>query len=269
MDETVRHNETTGVSSRPSADRKPVAAFRFGRGRTGGSTILDLIIQRARAAGRPVLIGDGDRRNPTLASLYPATEEGGARQPQTDELPDQKDFLLDLMTEAVVTQSSVVVDLGGGDRLMQEIGKDLAFVDFCKENGIEPVALYFCGPDMDDFEHILSIWRAGYFRSPRGILFFSEFLVPNARTSVGAFEDIMARKEMIELIDGGIETVLVPRLAPIGKMRAAGLTFIEAAARKRGVDGKIFDLTRAFMIEYWMRTMEKSFTQVGVEDLLP
>ena len=43
------------------SDRAPVLAVRHGRGRTGGSTFLDLLIQRARRAGRSVIIGDGDR----------------------------------------------------------------------------------------------------------------------------------------------------------------------------------------------------------------
>jgi len=52
--------------------RDPVVGFRFGRGRTGGSTWLDTVIQLARVASRPVLVGDADRRNPTLSGLYRA-----------------------------------------------------------------------------------------------------------------------------------------------------------------------------------------------------
>jgi hypothetical protein len=268
MDHT-RDGKTTGSLSVDVIERKPVAVFRFGRGRTGGSTILDLVIRRARAEGRVVLIGDGDRRNPTLATLYPTAEKGGARQPITDELPDLKDFLMELLTEAVSTRTALVVDLGGGDRLMQEMGKDLALVDFCEENGIEPVAFYFCGPEMDDFEHVLSIWRAGYFRSRRGVLFLSEFLVPQGRRPAGAFEDIMAREEMLELIDGGIELVFVPRLACFKEMREAGLNFSDAAAGKRGASGKPFDLLRAFIVKSWVKKMEESFTKNGLEELLP
>ena len=33
-------------------DTRPVLAIRFGRGRTGGTTFLDFLIQRARRAGR-------------------------------------------------------------------------------------------------------------------------------------------------------------------------------------------------------------------------
>ena len=40
------------------APRPPSVGFRYGRGRTGGTTNLDLVIQLAMAAGRPVLEGD-------------------------------------------------------------------------------------------------------------------------------------------------------------------------------------------------------------------
>ena len=63
---------------------RQVLAVRMGRGRTGGSTLADWVIQTARHEGRPVSVGDGDRRNPTLAGLYPPGVPGGATQPDTD-----------------------------------------------------------------------------------------------------------------------------------------------------------------------------------------
>ena len=63
-------------------ESRPVLAIRFGRGRTGGTTFLDFLIQRARRAGRTVTIADGDRKKPTLAGLYPPAEPGGALQPR-------------------------------------------------------------------------------------------------------------------------------------------------------------------------------------------
>ena len=91
-----------GTQSRPAinlrpegllTDRSPVLAIRFGRGRTGGSTMLDLLVQLARAVGREVVVGDGDRRNPSLAGFYPPGMPGGASQPRSDEVPDVKDWM--------------------------------------------------------------------------------------------------------------------------------------------------------------------------------
>ena len=58
----------------PISTPSPVLAIRRGRGRLGGSLFLDLLIQRARHAGRRVQPLDGDLRSRTLASLYPAKD---------------------------------------------------------------------------------------------------------------------------------------------------------------------------------------------------
>ena len=58
-------------------ETKPCLLIRAGRGRTGGSTGLDLAIQRARHAGRRVKPLDGDLRSKTLSTLYPATGRAG------------------------------------------------------------------------------------------------------------------------------------------------------------------------------------------------
>ena len=71
-------------------------AFRLSRGRTGGSTLLDILVQLARRDGREVIVGDGDRRNPTLAALYPPGQPGGASVPPTDDTQDMKDWITGL-----------------------------------------------------------------------------------------------------------------------------------------------------------------------------
>ena len=97
-------------SKRPKAERrvKQVLVGRMGRGRTGGTTLLDWAIQFARGQGRAVAIGDGDRRNATLAGLYPPGTVGGATQPDSDEVPDVKDFMTSLLSDMVTSGSSLV-----------------------------------------------------------------------------------------------------------------------------------------------------------------
>ena len=58
-------------------ERLPVLAVRFGRGRTGGTTFLDFLIQRARRAERVVEIADGDTHNATLAHFIRQASRAG------------------------------------------------------------------------------------------------------------------------------------------------------------------------------------------------
>ena len=54
---------STDMSQALQASLSPVLAIRRGRGRLGGSTFLDLLIQRSRQAGRRMKPLDGDLRS--------------------------------------------------------------------------------------------------------------------------------------------------------------------------------------------------------------
>jgi hypothetical protein len=260
------------VRTEPAETRKTrgiTVAMRHGRGRAGGSTFLDLLVQLGRAEGRSVLVGDGDRRNPTLAGLYPPGTDGGATQPPTDETPDVKQWLTDSIEEALNIQSSIVIDLGGGDRVMQEYGHDLALVEFCAAQGANPLGLFFAGPELDDFEHVLAIWRAGYFRPRRSVLVFNEYLVPQGRTPQGAFNRIMEQPGYTEMTDGGMRPIFLPRLPCMEEMRNAGLSFVDAAAGKPGASGKPLGPVRQFMVKQWISKIRGEFERIKATEWLP
>ncbi len=248
---------------------RQVLAVRMGRGRTGGSTLVDWIVQCARQAGRPVVVGDGDRRNPTLAGLYPPGTDGAATQPRTDETADMKDWITGSLGQMVALRTSLVLDLGGGDRVLADYGRDLGLVEFCTAAGIEPLALFVSGPEMDDFEHVLTIWKAGYFRSRRSILVLNEHLVSGGRTPAGAFDAIMSRPEMAEMMAGGLVPLFMPRLPCMTEMRAAGLSFLDTMASKPGLTGKPLGPVRQFMVGTWHKKMLAAFEGVGALDWLP
>ncbi len=262
-------------SSRPvKAERmtptnRQVLAVRMGRGRTGGSTLADWIVQCGRHAGRSVAVGDGDRRNPTLAGLYPPGTPGGASQPATDETADVKDWITAALGEMVALRSSLVLDLGGGDRVLAEYGRDLGLVEFCQATEIDPLGLFVCGPEMDDFEHILTIWRAGYFQTGRSILVFNEHLVGQGRTPLGAFDAILTRPELEEMTEQGFVLLFMPRLPCMTEMRTAGLSFLNAVANKPGVGGKPLDPVRQFMVATWHKKMVAAFDKAGASGWLP
>jgi hypothetical protein len=252
-----------------SSPSRQVLAVRMGRGRTGGSTLADWLIQCARHAGRAVAIGDGDRRNPTLSGLYPPGTNGGATQPVSDETADVKDWITKALGDMTAHQGSLVLDLGGGDRVLAEYGRDLGLVEFCDMAGIKPLALFVSGPEMDDFEHVLTIWKAGYFKAAHSVLVFNEHLVSGGRTPMGAFDAIIARPEMDQMIEEGLEPIFMPRLPCMKEMRAAGLSFLDAVANKPGLDGKPLDPVRQFMVTTWHKKMVKAFDDAGASAWLP
>lgn len=260
--------DVRGSRSIIEAARKAIAV-RFGRGRGGGSTYLDVMIQQALAASRPLIIADGDRRNPTLAGLYPATSPCPALQPPSDEPAVVKNWITDILGTAIETGSSVVLDMGGGDTAIQELVRDVEIVEFAEANDFHPVGLFFCGADMDDFDHILSIWRAGYFKPKRSILVLNEFLIPSGRNTETAFDHIQAREEMKELTCDGMEVMSMPRLPCMEEVRKTGLSFLDVRDGKRGPDGLPFNPLRKHMVKQWLDRINQNLTLCGATEWMP
>ncbi|QQP92727.1 hypothetical protein IGS68_30155 (plasmid) [Skermanella sp. TT6] len=233
------------------ASPAPVLAVGLGRGYGGKSTGLSELVWRARDRGRDVLVADGDARSRTLAGMFPE-----ALVPETDELPDVKQWLSGLLNRMVAERRSAVLDLGGGDRVLQEYGRDLLPVEFCGEYGIEPLALYFLGPEEEDLKHVLSIWEAGYFRPRRVFLVMNEGVIREGRTMAGAFGRTLDDPGLAAMVRAGAVPILMKRLACMDLVRRAGIGFYAAASGAEGRDGRPLDPTYAFMVRKWLRDLE-------------
>jgi hypothetical protein len=254
--------------SETSVERQPVLVVRHGRGRTGGSTFLDFLIQRARRAGREVIIGDGDKGNPTLASFYPPEEKGGASQPISADIADVSEWVTSLSGEMALRRASLVLDLGGGDRVLAEHARDMNLPEFCEDVGAAALGVFMIGPDRDDFEHVLSIFRAGYFRAEHSILVLNYNLVKAGKNAVSAFEWLEGHPGYEEMLASGV-AIRMEKLACMEVMRAEGLSLNEAIERGRGKSSVPFDPARGYQIKVWMNKMEKQFRTYGIEEWLP
>jgi hypothetical protein len=229
----------------------PVLAVGLGRGFGGKSTGLSELVWRARNQGRDVIVADGDARSKTLASMFPE-----ATYPRSEELPDVKEWISGVLNRMLEEQRSAVLDLGGGDRVLQEYGRDLLLVEFCEEYGIEPLALYFLGPEDEDLKHVLSIWEAGYFRPKRTFLVLNEGVIREGKTMAGAFEPTLSHPGLAKMVEGGAVPVMMRRLACMDLVRKSGLGFYRAASGEKGATGKPLDPTYAFMVKKWLRDLE-------------
>lgn len=237
----------------------PVLAVGMGRGGGGKSSGLAELVWRARNQGREVIVADGDARSQTLATLFP-----DAITPKSEELPDIKEFLTVLLNRIVKERRSAVLDLGGGDRSLVEYGRELRLVEFCRRRGIEPLALYFLGPDAEDMAHVASIWRAGFFRPERSILILNEGVVRLGKTVAGAFERTMADPAFAEIIAGGARPLLMNRLPIMDAVKASGKGLYAAAAGEAGLDP-----VEEFQAEDWLADLEGKRVDAGVHLWLP
>jgi len=243
-----------------------VLAIRFGRGRTGGTTFLDFLVQRARRGGRGVGIADGDSHNATLAGLYPPEQPGGAIRPRGSDIGDVMDWVTEVLSQVAGERASMVLDMGGGDKVLEEHAKVLSLRAFCEDAGVSTLAVYSLGPTLEDLNYIMTIHQKGFFRAERSILLFNEHLVPGGK-SAGGFFDFVIEHPCCKEIGGEVTTVLMPRLACMEAMRQEGLSFYEAVEGKRGRSGRPLSLGHQFMVKTWINRMEQEL--VAVEGWLP
>jgi hypothetical protein len=253
----------------PNENRQLVLAVRHGRGRTGGSTFADFLIQRARREGRDIIVGDGDRRNATLAGLYPPGTAGGAQQPSSDQTPDVKDWIGQLVGKMVEDQASLIFDLGGGDQALAEFCRELSLSEFCESVGVAPLSIYMIGPDIEDFDHILTIHRSKAFEARRSVLVLNESLVRAGKTPEGAFDAILDRPEVMGMMEEGMRILFMPRIIHIDDVRRAGLSFYDAMEGKTGKGGKPLDPLKQFSLKAWLGRMENQFSAEGIAGWLP
>ena len=246
-------------------DRAPVLAVRFGRGRTGGTTFLDFLVQRARRAGRAVMIADGDPKK-GLANLYPPDSPGGAIRPRGTDIRDVMEWVTEVTSEMADAQSSMVLDMGAGDKVLFEHSKDMALPEFCGSAGVRTLPIYSLGPDSEDFDEVMNVFEAGYFRSERLLVVLNESLIKTGKGAGGAFDFIMSDPRFLGLVGSG-SPVTMPRLACMDALRNEGLTFYEAAEGKRGESGRPMSLGHQFMVRTWINRMEREL--MPVEDWLP
>lgn len=243
------------IDTQPS----PVFAVGLGRGGLGKSFALSELVWRAKAAGRDIIVADGDARSKTLTSLFPS-----ATSPESEEMPDGKAWLTGLLNRMVRERQSAVLDLGGGDRLLLEYGRELKLVEFCARRGIHPLAIYCLGPDEEDLRHIVAIWDGRFFRPERSILLLNEGVIRQGQHVAGAFAKTMAHPDFRRIVDEGARPILLPRLAHIEAIRASGVGFYGAAVGQAGL-GPIEE----FVAEQWLLDYEAARLEAGVAGWLP
>src|SRR6185437_9526311 len=93
---------------------------------------------------------DGDLKSRTLFNHYPAD---GCSCPESENNATFKAWILAELDQMAEDRVSRVVDISGGDRVLQELLQDLHLGGFCDAIGTRFVSLCMIGPDVEDFRH--------------------------------------------------------------------------------------------------------------------
>ena len=259
-----------GTAEAP-APRKPVLVVPRARGRNGVSTLADWMIQRGRHAGRRVKPLDGDHhRSGTLTRLYPAGDGEGAEDaaafPPGEDAYDVKGWMLrefDAMAEDGVSR---VLDLGGGEKIVRELVRELALPEFCEGIGAELVPVFVLGPEREDLRHVVQIIRSGDLKGAAPVLVLNEGVVRHGQSTAGVFGPVFADPDFRALLADRARYVTMDRLVCMDALRDAGLGFYGAAYPAKGV--KVSATMRA-MTAKWLRDNEARHVEAGTAGRLP
>ena len=255
--------------------RRPVCAVRLGRGRLGGSTGMDLFIQRARFHGRRVKPLDGDLRSRTLATLYPAVAadgspiQDGASMPRTEEMADYKDWLIPEFDQMVEEGVSRVIDLGGGERVMQEFVRVLPLPRYCEDYGVDLLPIFFLGPDSEDLNHVVQVMRTGAVRSSRTLLVLNEGVIRSGQTTDGVFDPVVKHPDFLALVKDGAEAVFLRKLHCLDLLRERRFGFFDAACGRSDPSGRKASPTLQHMTKIWVEDFEAEHRKAGTTEWLP
>lgn len=260
--------ELAGAQPEAVHKAKGVLLVRRGRGRVGGSTTCRWAIERARHHGRRVKPLDGDLRSGTLARLYAAA--GGVADPVSvpagEDPALQRRWLLGELDAMAEDGVSRVVDLGGGEQVVQDLVRDIALPGFCEAVGIHLVPLFILGPDPEDFRHVTQIIGSGDLDGARPVLVLNEGVVRQGQTTAGVFAPIIESPDLAALERDGARMVKMNRLACMDALRDAGLGFYEAAFPAERVK---VSATIRHMTAKWCRDNEAEHEAAGTTECLP
>jgi len=241
---------------------QPRLVVPLGRGSRGKTVFVRWAAERAIAAGRTPVLADGDRTNQELAGYFDAV----VTPPSADEL-DMREWLATFLEQQIEETFSAFLDLGGGDLILKRVAREMQLVSFLEQHGIQPVAVHFIGPDMEDLAYLRDVEQSDVFAPPATVLVLNEAVVPASRPVKAAFEPVLTHAIFKAALDRGAKPVWMPRLACIHEVNQRRMTF--GAAR----DGRLNDKQKPIgpwnrqLVAMWLREMESNFATVA--DWLP
>ncbi len=158
--------------------------------------------------------------------------------PRSEDLADFKSWIGDTLDVMAEDRISRVLDISGGDRVMQEFLHDMNLLMFCGEIGAKLLSLCMLGPDIEDFNHIRAAMDAEVLHPAHMILLMNEGVIRSGQSPAGAFDIIKRHPDFMSLIDAGAVPIYMSRLPCMDTVREQKLDFYDVAAGRPGPDGK-------------------------------
>lgn len=234
---------------------KPKVLMVMGAGRSGKSTLLRWVVERALGSGNdpaPVL-ATLDTLRPTLRHFFP-----GAM------VVDKGRGLERLLGKLIDLKRSAAIDFGADQTLAPLLAQLPDLQIMMQAGGIEPVALYTLTPRPSDLTVLLSMEQAGF--RPAATALVLNMGTMATTDSDAEFAQIRRHSVYQAAVERGAVEVWMPKLWAAEAVEGRRLGFRQAMAWAGGggelpMPGmSVFDRSR---VQHWLESMDRSFTPIA------
>ncbi len=265
-------NEAISVEKSSTVkSRLPVLIVAVGRGRVGKTTFLNIVGQRFRERGAKLDVWNIDPHGESgsIDAFFP-----DVRRPDYAGLDDRRGWLERAIEEQSAAQHDVLLDVGGGDLVLQTMLHDLELSTIAETMGVRVVIAQLLGPivaDIDHFDATLLKGSGKNLNSRKAEMLFvlNAGLIRGDASPLKAFDPIFASSLIMDAMANGAAITMLPQLKCLDAVLERGLTFRDASDRKTpaGVAPlSIFDVSRVY--KWWTEGLDTMFSRIPA-DWLP
>lgn len=228
---------------------KPRVVMTFGAGRSGKSTLLRWVVERAidrdGETGTGAVLATVDTMRPTLQRFFPGAI-----------VPKQPDGLERLVSRLIELKRTAAIDFGADASLVPLLNQVPDLQQMMQDHGVEPVALYLLTPRSSDLTVLMAMEAAKFQPMATG-------LILNMGTIVGQdpeaeFGQLRRHSVYKAAVDRGAVEVWMPKLHRAKEVEDRGISFRKALAADSGLG--LFDRSR---VSGWMAAMDQAFAPVA------
>jgi hypothetical protein len=242
---------------------KPVTIVAVGRQRVGKTTLLNAITQFYRGQGADIRIWNADLQN---ATNHLGMYHGDADTSPPGSFQDTSRWLEQRIRDQVKNRYDAILDVGGGETVLNRLAKELRLVEALERRGIRMVSIHVLGPDPADLDYLARFMQTEIFTPKATLIVLNEGLVTSGATAEVAFDAIHRHPALLEAVNRGAKVRMLPVLSCMPEITSRGLGFADFAngAQAEGhEETSFFDTERTAL--WWEREMPVFFGKIPTQ----
>jgi hypothetical protein len=230
---------------------KPKLLAAIGSGKTGKSTLLRWIAERATEGEGTVLATLAPNR--TLKYYFPET-----LHPESNSTSGGAAFLEMFLDAVAENQMNAVLDFPGDDTaLLHLLDQGMDPAGMLEQAGVELVALYTLSPRVEDLTAMAQLAAKGFTPKATALILNKGITADPTMPAEPEFETVTEHSAFRAAVDRGAVTVWMPRLYSAKTIEDRRILF---GLARNGSDLGPSDRSRT---HHWLRGMEEAFAPIA------